>query len=73
MSLFKRKKAALNPSQQAAAQRIAGGIINRQKQLADYLNAKTSEISGRSWLGLLIGFCLVFGLYCLSLVLAAWM
>jgi hypothetical protein len=63
----------LRPEQEARAQRIAGGIIDRQKKLADYLNVKTSGISGSSWLWLLIGFCLVFGCYCLKLVLAAWM
>ena len=73
MRLFNRKKVPLNASQQAAAQRIAERLINRQKRLAEYLNAKTQGISGRSWLWLLIGFCLVFGCYCLQLVLATWM
>jgi len=73
MRLFSRKKVLLTIGQEAAAQRIAEGVINRQKRLATYLNAKTQSISPRSWLWLLIGFCLVFGCYCLKLVLAAWM
>lgn len=72
MRLFNRKKVPLNAAQQAAAERIAEKLISRQKRLADYLNAKTSGISGKTWLMLLIGFCLVFGLYCLQLVIAAW-
>lgn len=72
MRLFNRKKVLLNAAQQAAAQRIAEKLISRQKRLAEYLNAKTRGISQRSWLWLLIGFCLVFGCYCLRLVLAAW-
>ncbi|SDL67605.1 hypothetical protein SAMN04487898_12290 [Pedobacter sp. ok626] len=73
MRLFKGKKVPLNAAQQAVAERIADKIVSRQKSLADYLNTKTQRISGRSWLWLLIGFCLVFGCYCLKLVLAAWM
>ena len=73
MRLFKGKKVPLTTGQQAVAERIAGKLITRQKRLADYLNTKTQGISGRSWLWLLIGFCLVFGCYCLKLVLAAWM
>lgn len=73
MRLFNRKKVPLNAAQQAAAQRIAEKLISRQKKLADYLNAKTQGISGRLWLWLLIGFCLVFGCYCLQLVLAVFM
>ncbi|MNX70482.1 hypothetical protein D3C86_1017350 [compost metagenome] len=72
MSLFNRKKMRLNAVQEATAQRIAEKLISRQKRLAGYLNAKTQGISGRSWLWLLIGFCLVFGCYCMHLVLAAW-
>nr|WP_121271738.1 hypothetical protein [Pedobacter schmidteae] len=72
MRLFNRKKVPLNAAQQAAAERIADGIMSRQKRLAEYLNAKTSGISVKTWLVLLIGFCLVFGLYCLHLVIAAW-
>lgn len=72
MRLFNRKKVPLNAAQQAAAQRIADRIMSRQKKLADYLNTKTSGISGRTWLMLLVGFCLVFGLYCLYLMIAAW-
>jgi len=73
MSLFKGKKVPLSAGQQATAERIAEKLISRQKRLADYLNIKTRGISGRSWLWLLIGFCLVFGCYCLKLVLGAWM
>lgn len=73
MRLFNRKKVPLNAVQEAAAQRIAEKLISRQKRLSGYLNDKTQGISGRSWLWLLIGFCLVFGCYCLQLVLAVWM
>lgn len=73
MSLFKGKKVPLNAAQQVVAERIADKIISRQKRLSDYLNARTQGISGHSWFWLLVGFCLVFGCYCLKLVLAAWM
>lgn len=73
MSFFKkRRNVLLTTAQQEVAQRIAEKLISRQKRLADYLNAKTSGISPRSWLWLLIVFCLVFGCYCLRLVLGAW-
>jgi hypothetical protein len=73
MRLFKkREKAPLSTGQQAAAQRIAEKLISGQKRLAGYLNTKTQGISGRGWLFLLIGFCLLFGSYCLQLILRAW-
>lgn len=72
MRLFKRDyDKPLSQGQEMRARRIADGLIARQKRLADYLNAKTQGISGRSWLWLLIGFCLVFGCYCLRLVISA--
>jgi hypothetical protein len=72
MRIFKRKKVGtLSQGQEMAAQRIADGLISRQRRLADYLNARMHGISARSWLWLLVGFCLVFGGYCLYLVVAA--
>lgn len=74
MSLFKKdKNRSLTGRQEAVAQRIAEGIISRQKRAADYLNTKTQDISRRLWLWLLIGFSLLFGGYCLYLVTSAWM
>ena len=72
MRLFNRKKVPLTVEQEAVAERIAEGLIRRQKKVADYLNAKTKGISGEMWQMLLVGFCLVFGGYCLYLVIAAW-
>lgn len=72
MRLYKKSgKVPLTSAQHAVAQRIAEKLISRQKRLADYLNAKTERISGKGWLILLMGFCLLFGSYCLYLVTAA--
>jgi hypothetical protein len=74
MGLFKKdKNKPLTAGQDAVAQRIAERIISRHKRTADYLNAKTQDIPRRLWLWLLIAFSLIFGGYCLYLVIGAWL
>ncbi|MES2418304.1 MAG: hypothetical protein V4541_08955 [Bacteroidota bacterium] len=70
MKLFKRNKEAINPD--SVAQKIAGNIISKQQKLAGYLNAKTKNISAKTWLFILTGFCVVFGSYCAYLLVAAF-
>lgn len=70
MRLFKRNKEAVNHD--AVAQKIARSIISKQQRIAGYLNAKTKNISARTWLFILIGFCIVFGSYCAYLLITAF-
>ncbi|MCS3732571.1 hypothetical protein [Mucilaginibacter dorajii] len=71
MRIFKRKPKALSHRQEQRAGRIAGTILKRQRQAADYLNSRTAGISGKHWLILLILFCATFGSYCLYLLMQA--
>jgi hypothetical protein len=69
MSLFRKKRERI-PNEETA-QKIAGAIMGRQKQLAGYLNRRTSHLSGKRLLVALILFCTVFGSYCLYLLICA--
>ena len=69
MKLFARRKE--NMDNDRVARQIAGRIIGGQKRLANYLNRRTMHLSGRLWLYLLIIFSLLFGGYCLYLVIHA--
>jgi len=71
MRIFKRKSNALSVRQEQRAGRIAGAILKKQRQAADYLNRQTAGISGKRWLILLILFCATFGSYCLYLLMQA--
>lgn len=71
MRIFKRKPKVLSVRQEQRAGRIAGAILQRQRQAADYLNNRTAGISGKRWLILLILFCATFGSYCLYLLMQA--
>ncbi|HVW98696.1 MAG TPA: hypothetical protein VHA56_22200 [Mucilaginibacter sp.] len=73
MKLFsKRRPPGLSPRQEQLATQIAGRITRAQHRAADWLNAKTARLSGKTWLWLLAGFCTVFGGYCLSLLIGAF-
>lgn len=72
MTLFKRKPKALSAQQEQRANRIAGAILKKQRQAADYLNSRTARVSGKGWLILLILFCATFGSYCLYLLIQAF-
>jgi len=69
MKLFRKKSASTGND--VLAKKIAQNIIDKQKLLATYLNAKTRDISSKSWLGILIVFCAVFGSYCTFLLISA--
>jgi hypothetical protein len=66
MKLFKRKQATI--SSDAVAEKIAGNITRRQRQLADFLNHKISCLPKKSLVFVLFGFCLAFGAYCIYLL-----
>ena len=70
MKLFKRNKEAA--SHEALVQKIAGNIIGKQHKLAGYLNAKTRNTPAKTWLFILIGFCIIFGSYCAYLLINAF-
>jgi hypothetical protein len=71
MRIFKKQVKVLNARQERRAGQIAGTILKRQRQAADYLNTRTAGISGKRWLILLILFCATFGSYCLYLLMQA--
>ena len=65
------KNRALTARQEKAAGRIAAALIRRQTQAAGYLNRKTQYWNGTSKLIALILFCLLFGGFCLYLLISA--
>jgi len=72
VKLFAKSRAArLTARQEALAGRIAAGITGRQRRLANWLNGKTATLPARTWIFLLLGFCLSFGMYCLYLLVSA--
>jgi hypothetical protein len=73
MKLFKqRTEKQLNQQQQDMAGKIATGILNGQRKIADQLNRQTAGLSKKAWLWLLVGFCLTFGSYCTCLLVQAF-
>lgn len=68
MSLFKQTKHRLSSGQEQTARRIADRIVQAQRKTANYLNRKTAGVSLKTWRLLLIGFCILFGSYCIYLL-----
>ena len=61
MKLFSKNKAGNDSSRkEELASKIATGIIKTQTRIADYLNGKTKNLSGKAKLTLLILFCILF-------------
>lgn len=69
MKLFRKNSTSIGGD--AIAEKIAQKIIDRQRILANYLNRKTRNISGKLWMAILIIFCAAFGCYCTSLLIRA--
>ena len=69
MKLFRKNSRSIGGD--AIAEKIAQKIINRQRVLANYLNRKTRNISGKLWMAILIIFCAAFGCYCTFLLIRA--
>ncbi|MET3115388.1 hypothetical protein AAKU52_003137 [Pedobacter sp. CG_S7] len=69
MKLFRKNTGPIDHD--AMAQRIAGNIIGRQQRLAAYLNGKTKNVTVKTWLFILIGFCCLLGSYCAFLLITA--
>ncbi len=73
MKLFAKSSAtSLTPKQEAMAGRLAQRLTRSQRRLADWLNGKTSGLSVRTWRLLLVLFCILFGTYCLYLLVAVF-
>jgi hypothetical protein len=74
MKLLRKEKreGPLTGGQEKLASQLAGKILFWQRGAADYLNSKTSGLSIWSWKMMLTGFCLVFGAYCLWLLVQAF-
>lgn len=70
MKLFKRQKKA-NVSNDAVAEKIANKIVEKQRDLANYLNAKTNKLSPRTIGFIIFGICVAFAGYCFYLLLNA--
>lgn len=69
MKLFRKNSTSIGGD--AIAEKIAQKIIHRQRILANYLNRKTNNISGKLWMAILIIFCTAFGCYCTFLLIRA--
>lgn len=68
MRIFRRRKQPLSSRQEQVAGKIAGRILLMQRRTADYLNAKASGLSGQTLVAILVVFCLLFGGYCVHLL-----
>jgi hypothetical protein len=69
MRLFKIKKASVVKQENALAAQIAGYIHSRQTQVSGYLNRKTQYWNRTSKLTALFLFCLLFGGFCLFMLI----
>lgn len=70
MKLFNRqRKAAV--ANDAVAEKIANKIVEKQRDIANYFNAKTKRLSQRTIAFLLLGLCIVLAAYCAYLLLNA--
>ena len=70
MRLFKRKKASTAKHREnALATQVAGYVHRRQKQVSGYLNRKTQYWNHASKLTALFLFCLLFGGFCLYMLI----
>lgn len=69
MRLFEKKQA--DPSNDAVAKKIAGHIIAKQTQLANYLNEKAGRYSRKTIAYMLAGFCIALAAYCAYLLINA--
>ncbi|SMD01491.1 hypothetical protein [Pedobacter nyackensis] len=68
MNIFRQTKDKLSNGQEQTAEKIADKIVKAQRKVADYLSSKTAGISVKTWRLLLIGFCILFGGYCIYLL-----
>lgn len=69
MKLFKRKGTKI--SNEMVARKIATGIINYQRHIADYLNQRARKWTCKFRVCFTIGGCLLFGLYFLCVLVKA--
>lgn len=72
MGLFRRKR-RLEVAENRFTNRLRGKMVfwfrDRERHLANYLNRKTKTWGYRSWLILLISFCMVAGGYLIYLLI----
>lgn len=71
MRFFKKRVRVARNSDTVSA-RIASLILTKQRQLADYLNARCAGFSLRFRIGLLIGFCMLIGTYLIYVLISAF-
>jgi hypothetical protein len=72
MRLFKRKKTSTAKYREnALAMQVAGYIQRKQTQVSGYLNRKTQYWNRASKLAALFLFCLLFGGFCLFMLIKA--
>lgn len=70
MRLFK-KRVRKEGSGSLLTEKIAVGILSRQRKWADYLNARVVGCSFRSRLFVLVVFCLISGSYLIYLLISS--
>lgn len=66
MKFFRKNKQA--QAEGALTNRLNLWIAGRQRELADFLNAKTQFLSGKTLMFCLVLFCVIVGSYCLYLI-----
>lgn len=71
--MFQRKDSnrKLSVRQDALAQKIANGIVSRQRDLATFLNRRTAHFSMAQKQALLVAISVFFGGICLFLIFTA--
>ncbi|SDD67174.1 hypothetical protein [Pedobacter soli] len=72
MKLFRKYSRPLSDGQERFAFRIAGRILAGQRQLSDWLNAKTANLHPKTWLFLLVCFCAGSSAYLIRLLVQAF-
>ncbi|MBE9599969.1 hypothetical protein [Pedobacter sp. MC2016-24] len=69
---FFKKRVRVAGNSDAVSARIAGLMLERQRQLADYLNERCAGLSMQWRIGLLIGFCTLIGAYLVYVLISAF-
>lgn len=69
---FFKKRVRVAGNSDAVSARIASLILTKQRQLANYLNARFAELSLRRRIYLLIGFCTLIGTYLVYVLISAF-
>lgn len=71
MRLFRSNKQNISPVDETLSGKLVGHLLKQQSRIAGWLNYKTKSFSSKTWLVLLILFCLIVGSTCLYLIITS--